>query len=158
VEDKYTIIEHFINWMVAYKKLQPDEVDGIYYPKKNQIKSLHKYLIENFRYEHETDINYGILYDAPLDFILIKYYQKKKIENKYEDLIYKGAHIFNSFLEGGHPFIDGNKRTGFVTLWIFLTINNFNIKFEYFDFNMHLKKFKIGHSSDSSLNYLNPFN
>ena len=49
-------------------------------------------------------------------------YIKKTLEKeeKREDIIFKAAHIFNQFLEAGHPFVDGNKQTGFVILWLFL--------------------------------------
>jgi len=47
----------------------------------------------------------------------------EKNPDPVEDIIIRGAHIFNKFLEEGHPFIDGNKRTGWATLWIFLAAN-----------------------------------
>jgi death-on-curing family protein len=144
-----TIFEHFLDWLDAIKELEPDEENRIYYPKKEQIISLHDYLIKNFRYEGES-ITAGVQSDAILDFTGLKYYEQIK-KNKWEDLIYRGAHIFNSFLEG-HPFYDGNKRTGFVTLWLFLTINNFYVKFEYFDFNEHIEKFKKWASPNSDNN------
>lgn len=150
-DNGYKIFDHFLTWLDAYKGLETDEVDDIYYPKKEQIISLHDYLIKNFKYSHETEVHKGVLYDAPLDFYSIKCYMEK-LENKYEDLIHRGARLFNLFLEEGHPFIDGNKRTGFVTLWVFLTINNFNIRFEYFDFNSHIEKFKRWANSETDNN------
>jgi len=50
------------------------------------------------------------------------------------------AQIFNQFLEAGHPFVDGNKRTGFVTLWLFLTMNGLELKLSMFAYKKHLEK------------------
>lgn len=132
---------HLIKWLETSKELVPEEKDGIFYPTKEQIISLHDFLINEFQSEGEPNVHPGLLNDGPLDFIGIKYYEENK-DNKWENLIYKGAKLFNLFLEEGHPFIDGNKRTGFVTLWIFLTINNFNIKFEYLNYSEHYKKIR----------------
>lgn len=63
-----------------------------------------------------------------------------KKENKEEDIVFKAAHILNKFLQAGHPFVDGNKRTGFVTLWLFLQLNGFKIKFSSYSYINHVKK------------------
>ena len=135
------IFDHFINWVTTKKVIEPDEYDGIFYPKKEDIISMHDYLIENFKYDWEVDVNFGEYNTAPLDFSHLKYYNEKK-RNKWDDLVYKGAKIFNLFLEEGHPFIDGNKRTGFATLWLFLMINGYDVRFDFMEYNTHIEKFK----------------
>ena len=135
-----TILDYFIDWLTEYKQLEPDEVKGIYYPNKKQIISLHDYLINNFKYKGEL-VNNGLQTDGVLDFTGLKYYEDR-LENKLEDIVYRGARIFNSFLEEGHPFNDGNKRTGFVTLWIFLIINNHNVIFKFLNYGEHVEKFR----------------
>jgi prophage maintenance system killer protein len=141
VKKQKPLAVHLMNWLETSKELVPEEREGIFYPTKEQIISLHDFLINEFQSEGEPNVHPGLLNDGPLDFIGIKYYEENK-DNNWENLIYKGAKLFNLFLEEGHPFIDGNKRTGFVTLWIFLTINNFNIKFEYLNYNDHYKKIR----------------
>lgn len=135
------LVIHIMDWLETAKEFIPEEKFGIFYPTKEQIISLHDYLIKEFQSEGEPNVHPGLLNDGPLDFIGIKYYEENK-DNKWEDLIYKGARLFNLFLEEGHPFIDGNKRTGFVTLWIFLITNGFNIKFEYLNYQIHYNKIK----------------
>ena len=135
------LIVHAISWLVDAKELIPDEINGIFYPTKQQVISLHDYLIKEFQSEGEPNVHPGTQYVGPLDFIGIKYYEDKK-DNKWEDIIYRGSRLFNLFLEEGHPFLDGNKRTGFVTLWMFLIINGFDIKFGYFNYQGHYKKIK----------------
>lgn len=96
-------------------------VDGINYPTVDTIIKLHDFLV--IKYERDIDkIHKGIISLAPLDFPGIKYWMEKN-PDPLEDIIIRGAHIFNKFLEEGHPFIDGNKRTGWATLWIFLAAN-----------------------------------
>ena len=102
---------------------------------------MHDYLIEEFQSEGEPNVHPGLLNDGPLEFTGIKYYEEKS-KNKWEDIIHRGARLFNIFLEEGHPFVDGNKRTGFVTLWIFLMINGYHIKFKYLNYKIHYKKIK----------------
>lgn len=141
MKEQRSLVAHVIDWLATAKELIPEEKNDIFYPTKEQIINLHDYLIKEFQAEGEPNVQPGVLNDGPLDLIGIKYYENIK-ENRWEDLIYKGARLFNLFLEEGHPFIDGNKRTGFVTLWIFLTINKFDIKFEYFDYRTHYEKIR----------------
>lgn len=103
-----------------FTKGEFQKVNGVLYPTPDTIRDLHDFLIT--KYQQSSDkINAGELTSAELEFYGLKYYEKRIRDNK-EDIINRGAHIFNKFLEG-HPFIDGNKRTGWVTLWIFLRVN-----------------------------------
>jgi death-on-curing protein len=115
-----------------------EEIDEIKYPTKATIIDIHDFLIESFIKEGEA-AHRGILSDAPLTLDGIKFYQEVK-DDKTDDTILKGAHIFNLFLQAGHPFVDGNKRTGFITLWLFLTLNGFTLKVSSFRYKTHLKK------------------
>jgi len=120
------------------KEFKYEEVNGIRYPTKETIITIHDYLIETFIKEGET-VHRGMISDAALSFHGIQFYQYVK-EDKKEDIIAKGAHIFNQFLQAGHPFIDGNKRTGFVTLWLFLILNDFTLKISSWSYRKHLRK------------------
>jgi death-on-curing family protein len=96
-------------------------VDGINYPTVKTIISLHDFLV--IKYERDIDkIHTGIMSLAPLNFEGIKYWLVKNPDS-FEDIVTRGAHIFNKFLEEGHPFVDGNKRTGYATLLLFLLAN-----------------------------------
>lgn len=44
----------------------------------------------------------------------------------YKDLIQEAAALWES-LSQNHPFIDGNKRTAFVSTFLFLSINNIEV-------------------------------
>jgi len=143
-----TIYEHVIDWLETIKEFRPDEERGILYPKKEHIISLHDYLIKHCKYKGEPEAVIAIQFEAPLDFVGLKCYEEKH-DNKWEDIIKQGAIIFDTFLGSGHPFIDGNKRTGFVTLWLFLTINNYKVKFEFYNFNKHIDNFRKWASSCS---------
>ena len=121
------------------KEFKYEEINGIKYPTKDTIMYIHDFLIESFIKEGEL-AHRGLLTDAQLSFEGIQSYQEEK-ENKQEDIILRGAHIFNQFLQAGHPFIDGNKRTGFVTLWFFLLLNGFTLKVSSWSYKNHLKKF-----------------
>jgi prophage maintenance system killer protein len=90
-----------------------------------------------FQHEDDKNVTPGIYSDSVLDLTGIKYYEER-LPNKYDDIIHKGSHIFSLFLEEGHPFVDGNKRTGFVTLWIFLSLNDYRVRFDYYNYNKHL--------------------
>ena len=113
------------------------EINEIKYPTQQTIINLHDLLIDC--YSKEEDVPKGVLFDANLSFEGIKYYLGEK-EDKREDIIFKAAHIFNQFLEAGHPFVDGNKRTGFVILWLFLKMNGIELKLSIFNYKHHVKK------------------
>ena len=117
-----------------------DIIDGISYPKKETILNLHDFLIEVFK-EDEDDISLGINYDATLDLTGVKYFMEHD-EDLHKNLILRAAHIFNYFLEATHPFTDGNKRTGFVTLWLFLTLNEIKLFLPLDEYESNIKLFK----------------
>lgn len=136
-----SIYEHVLDWLDTVKEIRPEKERDVFYLKKENIISLHDYLVRFCKYANEPESVTATQFDAPLDFTGLKCYEEKH-ENKWENIIKQGAIIFNTFLGAGHPFVDGNKRTGFVTLWIFLTINNYYVKFEFYEFNKHINNFK----------------
>ena len=111
----------FTSEWVSQRQFRFTTVKCINYPTKQTIRDLHDFLV--IKYEKDVDrIHKGEYSLAQLNFTGIKYWKEPHPDRK-EDLILRGAHIFNKFLEEGHPFVDGNKRTGWATLWIFLTAN-----------------------------------
>lgn len=44
----------------------------------------------------------------------------------YKDVIEEASALWESFMQN-HPFIDGNKRTAFAILYVFLRVNGFQI-------------------------------
>ncbi len=137
--DDYRLFKHLIDWRPKIKEFEPYKYDGIYYPTKELIIDLHEFLLTCFEEEGDININQGIYSDGALNFTGIKYYEEN-IPNIYDNIINKAAHVFNLFLEEGHPFNDGNKRTGFVTLWIFLIMNNYHVRFDYYNYDRHIEK------------------
>ena len=108
-------------WL-SQKQFRYNTVKGINYPTIQTIRDLHDFLV--IKYEKDVDrIHKGEYSLASLDFEGIKYWMYNS-QDKKEDIILRGAHIFNKFLVG-HPFIDGNKRTGWGTLWLFLAGNGY---------------------------------
>ena len=99
-----------------------EEINGILYPAKKSILILHDYIIKEFKFEGDP-VHDGILSDGVLSFYGIKYYEAGDPNDKRKDILLRGAKIFDKFLQAGHPFVDGNKRTGFITLWAFLFFN-----------------------------------
>jgi death-on-curing family protein len=119
------MFEKILSWIKNNNpSLEAEIIDEVKYPTINSIIRFHDFLIEEFKLKQDP-VHRGIISKSVLDFTGVKFYLRKK-DNKQEDIILRGAHIFNKFLQEGHPFVDGNKRTGFVTLWMFLIINGIN--------------------------------
>ena len=45
----------------------------------------------------------------------------------YKDVIEEAAALWESFMQN-HPFIDGNKRTAFAILYVFLRVNGYQLR------------------------------
>lgn len=90
------LVAHMLNWLETAREFIPEECNDIYYPTKDQIISLHDYLIEEFQSEGEPNVHPGLLNDGPLEFTGIKYYEKKG-KNKWEDIIHRGARLLTPF-------------------------------------------------------------
>ena len=84
---------------------------------KKEIIDLHYLIIEKTGGEH------GILYEGTIDFIA-EFLSTEA--NEEEDILRLAAMICNKIITG-HPFIDGNKRTGFEATDVFLVRNGYLI-------------------------------
>lgn len=86
-----------------------------------EIKDLHKTLIELFG---------GLIGIRDLESLksaISRPFQTFENKDLYPSTIQKAAALIESIVSN-HPFIDGNKRTGYVTMRIFLISNGFDIK------------------------------
>ena len=84
-----------------------------------EVEQLHKILITKFGGTH------GIRDKSALESALARPFQKFDGKDLYPSVIEKGAALIESILVN-HPFLDGNKRTGYTLLRIFLLNNGFD--------------------------------
>ena len=85
-----------------------------------EAEEIHKILIEAFGGSH------GIRDMAGLDSALARPFQTFGNNDLYPTSVHKAAALIESLLVN-HPFIDGNKRTGYVLMRIFLIDNGLDI-------------------------------
>ena len=85
-----------------------------------EVEEIHKILIEAFGGSH------GIRDIAGLDSALARPFQTFGNDDLYPTSVHKAAALIESLLVN-HPFIDGNKRTGYVLMRIFLIDNGLDI-------------------------------
>lgn len=81
-----------------------------------EVEQLHKLLIDQFGGSH------GIRDMTALESAILRPFQTFDNHDPYPSVIDKAASLVESILVN-HPFIDGNKRTGYLVLRLFL-INN----------------------------------
>jgi len=86
-----------------------------------EIEEIHKALINYFGGAH------GIRDIAGLESALSRPFQTFENKELHPTPINKAAALIESILIN-HPFIDGNKRTGYVAMRIFLIANNLDIE------------------------------
>ena len=86
-----------------------------------EVEHLHKILIDNFGGSH------GIRDKEALASALARPFQTFDNKDLYVSIIQKAASLIESILVN-HPFIDGNKRTGYTLLRLFLLQNGYDIK------------------------------
>jgi len=150
--EKTIYLLSYTNEWLSKKEFRFTVINDINYPTIETIKDLHDFLV--VKYERDIDkIHKGDYSLASLKFEGIKYWMKNHLDRE-EDIILRGAHIFNKFLEEGHPFVDGNKRTGWATLWIYLAANGYFFFFPmYFRESEQVKQIKQwAHLKDESKN------
>ncbi len=82
---------------------------------KEEIVELNRKIVELF------GGHTGLQNEANLDFALLKAENAKDIYRKAAELMY--------WINKGHPFLDGNKRTAFEAARIFLLANDIKLKF-----------------------------
>ena len=85
-----------------------------------ETEEIHKLVIEMFGGSH------GIRDYNALNSALARPFQTFDNKDLYSDTIQKAASLIESILIN-HPFIDGNKRTGYVLLRMFLIQNGVDI-------------------------------
>ncbi len=85
-----------------------------------EVEQLHKLLIDQFEGSH------GVRDMAALDSALSRPFQTFDNHDLYPSVIDKAASLIESMLIN-HPFIDGNKRTGYLVLRLFLINNGLDI-------------------------------
>ena len=86
----------------------------------SQVEEIHKILIDQFGGSHGVK-DYGALSSA-----LSRPFQTFDAKALYPTAIEKAAALIESILIN-HPFVDGNKRTGYVLMRLLLIQNGFDI-------------------------------
>ena len=105
----------------------------------NDVEEIHKLLIDTFGGSH------GIRDLSALQSALPRPFQTFEGKELYPTAIAKASALLESILFN-HPFIDDNKRTGYVVTRLFLINNGFDIKateIEKFHFVMEIASAKI---------------
>jgi death-on-curing protein len=85
-----------------------------------EVEEIHKILIDNFGGSH------GLRDLGGLESALARPFQTFENQELYPTIILKAAALLESILVN-HPFIDGNKRTGYTLLRLFLLSNGLDI-------------------------------
>jgi death-on-curing protein len=85
-----------------------------------EVEEIHKILVDNFGGSH------GIRDMSALDSALARPFQTFDDKDLHPTPLHKAASLIESILIN-HPFIDGNKRTGYVLMRIFLIENGLDI-------------------------------
>ena len=85
-----------------------------------EVEQLHQILIVKFGGSH------GIRDKSALESALARPFQTFDKKELYPSILEKGASLIESILVN-HPFIDGNKRTGYTLLRLFLLQNAIDI-------------------------------
>lgn len=85
-----------------------------------EVEEIHKQLIDTFGGSH------GIRDFAALDSALSRPFQTLDNQELHVTTVEKAASLIESILIN-HPFVDGNKRTGYVLMRLFLLNNGLDI-------------------------------
>ena len=86
-----------------------------------EVEQLHRILIDKFGGSH------GIRDIVALESDIARPFQTFDGKDLYPSILEKAASLIESILIN-HPFIDGNKRTGYTLLRIFLIQNELDIR------------------------------
>ena len=101
---------------------QADQPRKVRYISVDEIIRLHDEIID------ETGGESGILDRSHLDFV-VDFIQHQVFSLKIDDLFSLAALIVRSIVQG-HPFVDGNKRTGLEATDIFLRKNGYFLEID----------------------------
>ena len=86
-----------------------------------EVEQIHKILIDTFGGSH------GVQNVSALESALARPYQTFDNKELYPTVIEKAAALVESILNN-HPFVDGNKRIGYVMMRLFLLNNGYDIE------------------------------
>ena len=86
----------------------------------NEVQQIHKILIDTFGGSH------GVRDTSALESALARPLQTFDNKELYPTVIEKASALVESILNN-HPFIDGNKRTGYVLMRLYLMDNGLDI-------------------------------
>lgn len=104
-------------------------------PTKESIINIHNNIIELFP-NPDGGKHFGERDHATIEHMInvMSYdYELKFTDNKKDDIILRGAHMLN-YLACGHCFVEGNKRTAFVMLLLYLLINDITINYDLMEY------------------------
>ncbi len=106
------------------------------YPTKENIIRMHKKIVET------TGGEKGMLTEGILSFVLDLIRTEKLYGENIGDLFTRAGILLRGII-AGHPFVDGNKRTGFEATDIFLRMNGYYLEVstdEGMDFTLSIAK------------------
>lgn len=132
-----------VKWLVdeGLTEQSFNKLDGIFYPSKELIINLHKFLVKYFR-GRDNEIVFGQINDGNLDFLLYHVSNHYWNSGKSEDKVMRKASYIMQHLFTSHTFTDGNKRTGFVLTMLFLVLNIQPTKTQIYDYIKNVETFK----------------
>lgn len=98
----------------------------LFYLPVEQVLEIHAQLID------EHDSSHGVRSNALLESAVFRMQATFDGEDLYSSAFDKAAALFESLCKN-HPFIDGNKRTAFVSSITFLEINGYDTTFPFLE-------------------------
>lgn len=111
---------------------------------KSQILQLHHELIERFGGVH------GLQDEGLLSSAINAPFQTFSGNDLYPSILEKAAKL-TYYLVKNHPFIDGNKRIGALSLTLFLKLNNVNLHYSHQELIEIILQLASGELSSSEL-------
>lgn len=93
------------------------------------VLEIHEECVKFNLFANRDQINSGILSIGNLEYVVIRV--EDYDENVEDALFWKAVILLEGIVSSkGHPFIDGNKRTGFEALKTFLSLNGYSFNSE----------------------------
>ncbi len=114
--------------------------DQIIYPSRSMIINIHDFLVKFFK-DMNDQIQFGTHSEANIDFALLYIQNQVKADDRETSILLKAANLMNIIITS-HPFVDGNKRTGFVMALMFLSLNKYPTTPDLQDYDNHVEFFK----------------
>lgn len=111
------------------------------YPSVEQIIKIHNRLIEDYR-DSEDGINRGIISEGNIYWNIEFAKKYRNFEKNVKSEIFHKATYLMIMIFVSHPFVDGNKRTGFFTYLLFLEINGIKLTSKDTNYENYVNFFK----------------